>query len=183
MPTFATGRGRPLPLGATAGPDGHNFALLCRHGTQVTLVILPEDGNSKPLAEIPLDSKHHRTGDHWHIRVVGLPETFCYGWRVDGPRSPNTRFDPSRLLLDPAATSLSGGDVWAGTCETDPQRTSRRSLYFRGTRYDWEDDAPPLTPLEDSIIYEVHVRGFTCDPSSKVEHPGTYRGMIEKIRI
>jgi glycogen operon protein len=181
MPTFATGRGRPLPLGVTPGPDGHNFALLCRHGTRVTLVILPEAGGSAPLAEIPLHPKQNRTGDHWHVRVAGLPATFCYGWRVDGPRHDRTRFDHDRLLLDPASAMLSNGAVWAGTCETDPQRTARRSLFHRGGRYDWGDDAPPLTHLEDSVIYEVHVRGFTCHPSSKVEHPGTFRGLVEKI--
>jgi len=181
MHTFSTGRGRPMPLGTTAAPDGHNFALLCRHGTKVTLVILPEDGGNKPLAEFQLDPKRNRTGDHWHIRVAGLPETFCYGWRVDGPRGPGTRFDPTRLLLDPAGTELSGGAVWAGTCETDLQRTSRRSLYYRGPHYNWDDDAPPLTQLEDSVIYEVHIRGFTCHPSSGVAQPGTFRGMIEKI--
>jgi glycogen operon protein len=100
---------------------------------------------------------------------------------VDGPRGPRTRFDPDRLLLDPAAAMLSNGAKWAGTCELDAQRTARRSLFHRGPRYNWGDDAPPLTQLEDSIIYEVHVRGFTCHPSSKVEHPGTFRGLIEKI--
>ncbi len=181
MPTFTTGRGRPLNLGVTLGSDGHNFALLCRHGTRVTLVILPEAGGSKPLAEFTLHPKMNRTGDHWHIRVADLPPTFCYGWRVEGPRGPVHRFDVSRLLLDPAAPMLSNGAVWAGTCETDPQRTSRRSLFHRGPHYNWENDEPPLTPLEDSIVYELHVRGFTCHPSSKVEHPGTFRGLIEKI--
>jgi isoamylase len=98
----------------------------------VTLVVLPESGGNTPLAEIPLHPKKNRTGDHWHVRVAGLPPTFCYGWRVDGPRVAAHRFDPTRLLLDPAATMLSHGAVWAGTCETDPQRTSRRSLYHRG---------------------------------------------------
>ncbi len=115
MPTFATGRGRPLPLGTTIGPDGHNFALLCRHGTRVTLVILPEEGGNEPLTEIPLHPKQNRTGDHWHVRVGGLPPTFCYGWRVDGPHALRTRFDPSQLLLDPASAMLSNGAVWAGT--------------------------------------------------------------------
>jgi isoamylase len=170
-----------MPLGVTAGPDGHNFALLCRHGTRVTLVILPEAGGNELLAEFPLHPKQNRTGDHWHIRVVGLPSTFCFGWRVDGPRTPSTRFDPSRLLLDPATTMVSNGADWAGTCEVDPQRTFRRSLSHRGQRYSWGDDAPPLTPLEDSIIYELHVRGFTCHSSSKVVQPGTFRGLIEKI--
>jgi glycogen operon protein len=170
-----------MPLGVSAGPDGHNFALLCRHGTRVTLVVLPDTGATEPRAEFNLHPKQNRTGDHWHIRVVGLPNTFCYGWRVDGPHDARTRFDPSRLLLDPAATMLSDGAGWASTCEVDPQRTHRRSLFHRGPRYTWGDDSPPLTPLEDSIIYEVHVRGFTCHPSSKVEHPGTFRGIIEKI--
>jgi len=181
MEPFVTGRGRPLPLGMSSTPEGLNFALLCRHGTSVTLVILPEAGGKKPLAEFVLHPRRNRTGDLWHIRVSGLPTTFCYGWRVDGPRDARTRFDPTRLLLDPAATMLSNGAVWAGTCETDPLRTSRRSLAHRGPRFDWGDDCPPLTPLEDSIIYELHVRGFTCHPSSGVEHPGTFRGLIEKI--
>ncbi len=76
---------------------------------------------------------------------------------------------------------ISAGEVWAGTCEVDPQRTSRRSLFHRGPRYDWGDDAPPLTPLEDSVVYELHVRGFTCHASSGVAHPGTYLGLVEKI--
>ncbi|HEY1190488.1 MAG TPA: glycogen debranching protein GlgX [Gemmata sp.] len=181
MTPFRTSRGRPLPLGPTLTPDGANFALLCRHGQRVTLVILPAEGGNAPLAEFPLEARQNRTGDHWHIRVHDLPEAFCYGWKVDGPRGPRTRFDPSRLLLDPACAMLSEGAVWAGTCETDPQRTSRRSMFRRGTRYNWEEDAPPLTEYEDSIIYEVHVRGFTCDPSSGVAHPGTFQGLVEKI--
>lgn len=181
MPPFRTSRGRPLPLGASLAPDGANFALLCRHGRRVTLVILPEGDGGAPLAEYPLDARKNRTGDHWHVRVHDLPDTFRYGWRVDGPPGPRTRFDPSRLLIDPAASVLSHGEAWAGTCETDPQRTSRRSLFHRAGRYDWGDDAPPLVEHEDSVVYEVHVRGFTCDPSSGVAHPGTYRGLIEKI--
>ena len=178
-----TSRGRPTPLGAVATPDedGINFALLCRHGTDVTLVILPEDGSDDPLAEVQLHPRKNRTGDHWHVRVHDLPKTFCYGWRVDGPRGARHRFDPTRLLIDPAAVMLSHGSAWGGTCESDPKRTGRRALFHNGPRYDWGDDAPPLTPLEDSVVYEVHVRGFTCHPSSLVAHPGTFLGMIEKI--
>lgn len=181
MPTFVTGRGRTLPLGVTRTPEGHNFALLCRHGTKVTLVILPETGGKTPLAEFSLHPRQNRTGDHWHIRVDGLPPTFCYGWRVDGPRTPSTRFDPSKLLLDPACVMLSDGAVWAANCELNPLETHRRSLSNRSQRFDWQDDAPPLIPLEDSVIYEVHVRGFTCHSSSSVAQPGTFRGLIEKI--
>lgn len=181
MPPLRTSRGRPLPLGSSIMSEGINFALLCRHGTMVTLVVLPAEGGSVPLAEFPLDPRKNRTGDHWHVRVDGLPDTFCYGWRVDGRPGPRNRFDPSRLLLDPASVMLSDGAVWAGTCETDKQRTSRRSLFHRHPRYDWGDDAPPLIPHEDSVIYELHVRGFTCHPTSGVKHPGTFVGLTEKI--
>src|SRR5262249_57179018 len=78
MPSFRTSRGRPLPLGTSATPDGANFALLCRHGTSVTLVILPEHGGNVPIAEFPLDPKTNPTADHSHVRVEGLPDTLCY---------------------------------------------------------------------------------------------------------
>ncbi len=182
MSTLRTLRGRPLPLGLTAAAEGLNFALLCRHGTSVWLAIYPlDDLAAPPIAEIRLHPRFNRTGDHWHVLVSGLPNGFRYGWRVDGPSGDGHRFDPTRVLLDPAATMLSEGAVWGGTCEDDPERTRRRSVFYRGPRYDWGDDAPPLIPLEDTIVYELHVRGFTCHPSSGVAKPGTFAGLIEKI--
>src|SRR4051794_32293163 len=102
MYSYKTSRGRCLPLGAIQLSDGVNFALLCRHGTKVTLVLLPMK-SEEPLAEIPLDPKRNRTGDHWHIYVVGLPSMFRYGWRVDGPIGGGHRFDPNIILMDPSA--------------------------------------------------------------------------------
>jgi len=161
---------------------GINFAVLSRHATAVSLVIMPEDGHGPQLAEIPLDRRLNRIGDHWHIRVEGLPEYFCYGWKVAGPQGSEHRFNPNLILIDPCATALSNGTTWAGTCEVDPARTGRRSLYARGPKgYDWEDDSPLHTPAEDSIIYEMHVRGFTIHPSSLVANPGTFIGLVEKI--
>jgi glycogen operon protein len=159
--------------------DGINFALLCRHGTAVSLVLSSPDG-AELLGEIVLHPHKNRTGDHWHILVAGLPPTFRYGWRVDGPSGDGNRFDPSMVLLDPACTALSDAAVWGRSIETSPRSTVRRSLFFRRA-FDWKEDVPPLTPLEDSIIYELHVRGFTCHPSSGVAHPGTFAGLIEKI--
>jgi glycogen operon protein len=173
-------RGRPLPLGTTQVADGINFALLCRHGTRVWLVLSPEDSNT-PFAEIELDDRRNRTGDHWHIFVYDLPRVFRYGWRVDGPPGPFHRYDPAIVLLDPAATLIAGGGAWGSQCEVSRHYSIRRGLYNRGPRYDWGDDQPPLTPLEDSIIYELHVRGFTWHTSSGVRHPGTYAGLVEKI--
>src|SRR5205085_5548783 len=93
MPTHRTARGRSLPLGATALADGVNFVLLCRHGTSVNLVLYALD-TSEVLAEIPLDPRRNRTGDHWHIAIGNLPPAFRYGWRVDGPPGGGHRFDP-----------------------------------------------------------------------------------------
>jgi len=180
MHSLRTARGKCLPLGASALPNGVNFALLCRNGTAVTLVIYPLDGGS-PIAELPLDRRRNRTGDHWHILVAGLPPSFTYGWRVDGPKGPGHHFDPSIVLLDPAATALSGGARWGESPDPPNQRfTSRRSLYLRRP-FHWGEDVPLLTPLEDTIIYELHVRGFTCHPHSGVAHPGTFAGLMEKI--
>ena len=94
MPTFRTSRGRPLPLGPSATADGVNFALLCRHGTSVTLEILPESGVGPPVASIVLDHRKNKTGDHWHVLVSDLPDQ----WEALGVIDP----------IDTKATSLKG---------------------------------------------------------------------------
>ncbi|HEX3150394.1 MAG TPA: glycogen debranching protein GlgX [Gemmataceae bacterium] len=181
-PTLKTSRGRPLPLGVSTAHDGLNFALLCRHGTAVTLVVQQLDGGDAPLTEIALDPRLHRTGDHWHILITGLPhQGFRYGFKVNGPAGDGHRYDPAKILLDPASPLLSDGAVWGAGCEDDKHCTSRRSVYFRGPRYDWGDDTPLLVPQEETIVYELHVRGFTCHPSSAVSKPGTFAGLAEKI--
>jgi len=148
----------------------------------VTLVVQKLDGDDAPIAQMELDPKLNRTGDHWHVLVAGLPlHGFRYGWRVDGPTGPGHRYDPGQTLLDPAAPLLSNGAVWGAATEPDRHRTARRSIYFRGRRYDWEDDVPPRVPHEDTIVYELHVRGFSCHPSSAVARPGTFSGLVEKI--
>ncbi len=164
--------------------DGVNFALLCRHGTGVKLVLLPLHGD-KVLAEIALDPRKHRTGDHWHLQVIGLPIAFRYGWRVDGPLGPAHRFNPNLILLDPCCTSLAGDNVWGCRStdyfdrQTSMHGTTRRSAFIRRP-FDWREDGPPLTELADTIIYELHVRGFTRHPSSGVARPGTFAGLVEK---
>lgn len=179
MNSLRISRGRSLPLGAVAFADGVNFALLCPHATRVWLVLYPLQGDDPPV-EIALDNRLHRTGLHWHVTVAGLPTAFRYGWRVDGPRGGGHRFDPRIVLLDPAAPALSDGIPWGRSTEPDPRHTARRSLFFRRP-FDWNNDVPPLTPWEETIIYELHVRGFTCHPSSGVSQPGTFAGLIEKI--
>ncbi len=179
MLTLRIARGRCLPLGASAQPDGVNFALLCRHGTAVFLVVYALEG-AEPIAEIALHPRRNRTGDHWHVLVAGLPPAFGYGWRVDGPRSPGHCYDPNTVLLDPAATALSNGAKWGMSREPEKHRSARRSVYIRRP-FHWQEDAPLVTPLEDAVVYELHVRGFTCHPSSLTAHPGTFAGLVEKM--
>src|SRR5262245_20562091 len=155
MQTLRTARGRSLPLGATALADGVNFGLLCRHGTAVTLVLYPLD-TDEALAQVELDPRKNRTGDHWHILVAGLPPAFRYGWRVAGPPGGGHRYDPTIVLLDPFATALADGITWGGGPRAlNGCGTHRRSLFVRRA-FDWREDVPLLTPPADSIIYELH---------------------------
>lgn len=168
-------RGHPLPLGASpAGEDEVNFVLISRHATSVKLVLL-ESCNSEIRAVVPLDAALNRTGNHWHVRVKGLPETFCYGYQVDGPKGPQHRYDPNAILLDPAARSLSCGRPWGS-----PPGMRRHSLVSPSLKHRRED-VPPRIRREDLILYEVHVRGFTIHPSAGVRHAGTFAGLIDKI--
>jgi glycogen operon protein len=166
--------GSPLPPGPTRTPTGINFTLICRHATAVWLV-LSEPCSGEIYSEIALDSTANRTGDHWHIRVDGLPEEFCYGYRVDGPKGDGHRYDPQIILLDPYARALSCGRPWG-----ESGALPRRSLMVE-PKVDRPRVVYPRTPLEDTIIYELHVRGYTIDRSSGVQRGGTYSGLCEKI--
>lgn len=168
-------RGQPLPVGTTRTPVGINFALICRHATAVWLVLSkPCHRNSE--TEIPIDPLRYRTGDIWHLQVEGLPDEFCYGYRVDGPTGGRHRYDPSTVLLDPLARSLSCGQVWGFPCGV-----RRRGLATKSRSFRHPDDISPRIAREDSLIYELHVRGYTVDSSSGVAHPGTFAGLTEKI--
>ena len=171
-------RGSPLPLGASPTHDGINFVLISRHATAVHLVIF-EGEDEEIAAEIPLDPRMYRTGDHWHVRVKGLPDVFCYGYRVAGPRGAVHRYDSRLVLLDPTARALSQGRPW-GSNDRQPRR-SLMSRSMAAPMIDRESIPNPCIPREDTILYELHVRGYTIDPSSGVCHPGTYAGLAEKI--
>ncbi len=171
-------RGKPLPLGASVQRGGVNFAVFSRHASSVTLVLFAAD-EGHILAEFALDPRYHRTGDVWHGLVTGLSGEVRYGFRAN--RRPNDaphihRYDPDAVLVDPYTRLLEGASQWMAG---GPPRARRAVLADRP--FDWGDDQPPRTHLADSVIYELHVRGFTRHPSSGVEHPGTFLGVTEKI--
>ncbi|MFN0171602.1 MAG: glycogen debranching protein GlgX [Bryobacteraceae bacterium] len=178
-PGFAVRRGWPLPLGATLHRDGINFALFSRHATSVALVLF-YPGDIESLVEFPLDPVVNRTGDIWHALITGIDPGIQYGYRLDMQPNPNPRihrFDPAKILIDPYARSIAGGEIWG---HKDGIPYQRRSVII-DNEFDWGHDQPLNIPLADSIIYELHVRSFTRHSSSEVRNPGTFKGLVEKI--
>ncbi len=196
---YATSPGRPLPLGAQADAGGVNFSLFSRNGTAVSLLLFrfPEDGS--PMAEFRLDPRLNRTGDLWHIYVHDLAPGALYLYRVDGPYLPEQglRFNVNKCLIDPYAKALSGDFIWntrhalgydpaspAGdlSFNTEPDAAfTPKCIVIDDGEFDWQGDRPLNYHLRKTVIYETHVRGLTMGRGSGVEHPGTYRGVVEKI--
>jgi glycogen operon protein len=118
--------------------------------------------------------------------VRGLWPGAHYAYRVDGPRDLHARglrFDPDKVLVDPYARGLTKL-VWdrARACDaTDNVTTSMRSVVIDGASYDWEGDAPLNRPFDQTVVYEMHVAGFTRSPTSGAVNPGTYSGLVEMV--
>ncbi len=172
--------GRHMPFGATLVPGGVNFSVYSSTAEAISLVLFRR-GEHTPLAELPIPEEF-RIGGVWAMTVFGLDyENIDYGYRVHGPEEPHIadRFDPDRILADPYARAMSGRDVWGAQPDWDDPYQYRSKLAFDD--FDWDGDQPLRIPQEDLVIYEMHVRGFTRDPSSGVSEPGTYAGLVEKI--
>ncbi len=177
--------GEAHPLGATVDDDGVNFSLYSQHATGVTLLIFNQPDDAFPSMEIILDPATNSTFHFWHVRLQGLKPGVGYAYRVDGPRNVTDghRFNPNKVLVDAYAKGICF-DRWerADAChDGDNVATSLRGIVISTSDFDWDDDRPLHTPIEESVIYEVHVGGFTKSPSSGVTHPGTFLGLIEKI--
>ena len=173
-------RGRVLPFGATIVPKGVNFSVYSSAATSCTLVLFEKNAGA-PYAEIPFPESF-RTGNVYAIIVFDLDiENLEYGFRMDGPFEPENghRFNKDIILSDPYAKAIGGRDVWRDAPNWDRLYPFRSRLVFED--FDWEDDKPLETPMEDLIVYEAHVRGFTAHPSSEVKHKGTFAGIREKI--
>ncbi|MEJ2689782.1 MAG: glycogen debranching protein GlgX [Deltaproteobacteria bacterium] len=187
MLKFQTSPGTPLPFGSSQQKDGVNFSFFSRNAKKASLVLF-QPASNQICAEIALDPVVNRTGDVWHICVHEFDLSLRYGLRLDGPFDPAGKghyFDRGNILIDPYAKALTGGSNWGESYRRQGNfleglRFQRRCLVADET-FDWEGDRPLQIRLEDSIIYEMHVRGFTCHRSAGVAHPGTYAGVVEKI--
>ena len=176
------GAGSRFPMGATVVADGVNFCILSRHATRMWLRLYRSATDAEPEHEIELDPSLNRTFVYWHVFVVGVRAGWLYTWRADGPDDPASglRFDARRELTDPWA-KLVNDATWRRSDALDGGSSAIRAEVAAPDDYDWHGDRPVEHELEDMIIYELHVRGFTRHASSGVAHPGTYGALIEKI--
>ncbi len=180
--------GTPHPLGAILRDDGANFSLFSRSATGVELLFFDRPDDARPSRTIELDPHRHRTYHYWHAFVPRVQPGQLYGYRVRGPSDPSRglRFDPTKLLLDPYGRGVAVPPTYSRQAAAQPGNntaTAMKSVLTNPAAYDWEGDAPLHRASSQTIIYEMHVRGFTRHPSSGVAEAkrGTYAGLIEKI--
>jgi glycogen operon protein len=161
----AVWRGRPYPLGATWDGAGVNFALFSKHAERVELCLFDPKGRR----EIERVELRERTDFVWHCYLPEARPGQLYAYRVDGPHDADRghRFDATKILLDPYAKLLRGKiAAGLGRCQVVD------------TAFSWGDDRPPRTPWQDSVIYELHVKGFTqLHPGVPEQLRGTYAGL------
>jgi glycogen operon protein len=182
------GSGSSSPLGATVAEGGVNFSLFSRNATGVALVFFDRKDDAKPSRVIALDPVANRTYHYWHTFVPGVRPGQIYGYRVSGPSDAarGLRFDPAKLVIDPYGLEVVVPDGYtreAASRKGDNAATAMKSVVVDPTSYDWEGDAPLNLPSARTIIYEMHVGGFTRHPNSGVDERvrGTYAGLVEKI--
>jgi isoamylase/glycogen operon protein len=161
----------PEPLGLTHQQNIANFSIFSAHSTKATLCLF-WSGKPEPDARVPMQGPYIGI---WHIAIEELPKGASYAYQFEGK---DDSFDANRLLSDPYARAYTSFYPWGDfskprlpfLCACDPLPS-----------FDWQGIEPPQIPLENLVIYEMHIRGFTTDPSSAVSSPGTYAGVIEKI--
>jgi isoamylase len=181
-------KGSSAPLGATVSDGGVNFSVFSKDATQVDLLLFDTENAAKPAAVIPLDPNRHHTYHYWHGFIPHLKPGQIYAYRAHGPFAPERglRFDAEKILLDPygLAVAVPGAYSRAGAGRPgDNTATAMKSVVADPGSYDWEADRPLQRPFVETVIYEMHVRGFTSHHSSGLASAkrGTYAGLIEKI--
>ncbi|MDR4506635.1 MAG: glycogen debranching protein GlgX [Candidatus Brocadiaceae bacterium] len=180
--------GRSAPLGATVREGGVNFSVFSRNAAGVDLLFFDHEDNDKPARSIQIDPWAGRTYHYWHVFVPGVQAGQLYGYRVRGPYEPDKgmRFDPAKVLLDPYGRGIVVPKNYrreAASRAGDNAAVAMKSVVVDTRNYDWQGDTPLKRPSSRTIIYEMHVRGFTRHTSSGVSEKtrGTYAGLVEKI--
>ncbi len=189
--------GAPYPLGATWDGAGVNFALFSEHATAVDLCLFdPND----PAREIQRVRMHEQTNQVWHVYLPEARPGLPYGYRVHGPYEPENghRFNPAKLLLDPYAKAITGSFTWHPSLfgyrlgdpaeDLAPDDTDSAAYMPRCVAIDpafsWGDDRRPRTPWHKTVIYELHVKGFTArHPEVPRELRGTYAGLASPAAV
>jgi len=180
--------GRSSPLGASVTSRGVNFSVFSRKASRVELLFFDREDDARPSRLISLDPTANRTYHYWHTFVPGVQKGQLYAYRFYGLFDPGKglRFDPTKVLLDPYSRAVAVPKSYsreAARGQGDNTATAMKSAVVDTRSYDWEGDQPLHLPCAQSIIYEMHIRGFTQHRSSGIseESRGTFRGVIEKI--
>ena len=183
--------GQPHPLGATWNGSGVNFALFSQHASGVELCLFNQPDDACESMRFPMPE----CTDHiWHLYLPEARPGQLYGYRVHGPYTPEDghRFNPSKLLLDPYAKAMTGDLNWhpalfsypvdhhptTSRLDTQDSAAYMPKCVVVDTGFNWGDDTPRKTPWHRTLIYELHVKGFTaCHPDVPEAQRGTYAGL------
>ncbi len=183
MTGSSIGHGTSFPLGATVQTGGVNFSVYSRNAILMELLLFDGSDAIEPARVIRLEPSEHRTYHYWHVFIPGLAPGQVYGFRAIGPFDPQRglRFDDKKVLLDPYGRAIAIPKGYSR--RRDNGTAAMKSIVADIGSYDWEGDEPLQRPFVKTVIYELHVGGFTRHPSSGVapDKAGTYAGLIEKI--
>jgi len=189
---FKRAEGAPYPFGASwiESEQSWNFSIFSRHATAVTLLLYNPEETRTPVVEFHLLPDTHRSGAIWHCRFPrdGAPDATYYAWRIAGPHEPENGllYDSEKVLLDPFSRAVHLPPEFSREAASAPGPNDGRApvghLPQPAEPFDWEETHPPRH-AHDTIVYELHVKGFTARANSGVtpSKRGTFAGLIEKI--
>jgi isoamylase len=180
--------GSAFPIGATPRPGGVNFSVYADKAAAVELLLFDGLDDARPAQVFRLDPGQHRTYHYWHAFVPGVQAGQIYAYRAIGPHAPEQglRYDADKVLLDPYGRCVAMPTAYSREAASRPgdnAATAMKSVVVDNASYDWEGDRPLRRPIPQTVIYEMHLAGFTRHPNSGVTpgKRGTYSGLVEKI--
>jgi isoamylase len=167
-----------LPYGAIVSERGVQFVVFSRSATAMRLLLYSDVEDREPTEVYEFDRENDRWGDVWSIFIPGIRAGQLYHFQASGPFDPESGqwFDGNARLIDPYAKALAGCFQKSTDGVIRPPKCVVVDDFF-----DWEGDRHLRRPLSDSIIYEMHVRGFTKSKTAKITNPGTYLGVEDSV--